>query len=98
MKWSKLNPESEKSWQIYLAAAQNFFVPLICQEEGMKRTRTRACIVMLLNRKLLKLSLIEDLSIRENEKNTKLDQILGLNRSARLNGDIKLWTSRSLGL
>ena len=71
MKWSKLNPESEKSWQIYLATAQNFFVPLICQEEGMKRTRTRACIVMLLNRKLLELSHIEDLSIRENEKNTK---------------------------
>ena len=70
MKWSKLNPESEKSWQIYLAAAQNFFVPLICQEEGMKRT-SRACIVMLLNRLLVELSHIEDLSIRENEKNTK---------------------------
>ena len=31
----------------------------------------RACIVMLLNRLLVELSHIEDLSIRENEKNTK---------------------------
>ena len=32
------------------------------------------------------------------ELKIKLDQILGLNRSAWLNGDIKLWTSRSQGL
>ena len=36
---------------------------------------------------------IRDGNWLSSEELSELDQILGLNRSARLNGDIELWTS-----